>query len=177
MPVPKKVLNAFPATEVRDITGLSLPMINYLSHEGFLVPSYGTFANPRGKVRYYSYRDLVVARLIQRLRETGVELSRLKQAVAKLSAEFVWQADLDPIARLSWVVSDGKEVLLRNEDGFLDDLSGRGAGQRSFAFVVHLGRLEAEVKALVPMGKRKRFTMENKALEYASTSAKRVRRA
>ncbi len=41
MPLARRVLNAFTAREVGDITGLSLPMINYLRREDMLVPSYG----------------------------------------------------------------------------------------------------------------------------------------
>ena len=74
MPTPRKVLNAFPALEVSRITGLSVAMIDYLSRSNLLRPSYGDTSGGRGKVRYYSYRDVVIARLIQRLREGGVKL-------------------------------------------------------------------------------------------------------
>jgi len=69
MPSPRKLLNAFPPREVSQITGLSLPMLDYLSRMGYLRPSYGSGPGVRGKVRYYSYRDLVIARIVQRLRE------------------------------------------------------------------------------------------------------------
>lgn len=168
MPVPRKVLNAFPAREVSRITGLSLPMIDYLLREDLLRPSYGEEAGRRGKVRYYSYRDLVIARLIQRLREGGVQLGRLKAAVQTLCRDGPWVAKGDPMSRLNWLITDGSEVFLRNDDGFLDALT--GSGQRAFAFVVNLSQLEAEVRERIPAAQRAHFDIENRSLIYAETS-------
>lgn len=67
MPKPRKLLNGFTAGEVAAISGLSLHMVNYLAREAYLSPAYAGEA-ARGKVRYYSYRDLVVARIVQHLR-------------------------------------------------------------------------------------------------------------
>jgi DNA-binding transcriptional MerR regulator len=166
MPVPRKVLNAFPAREVSRITGLSLPMIDYLLREDLLRPSYGSETGRRGKVRYYSYRDLVVARLIQRLREGGVQLGRLKSAVQTLCRDAPWVAREDPSECLNWLITDGTEVFLRNHDGFLDTLA--GSGQRAFAFVINLNWLEAEVRDLVPADQRPHFDIENRSLIFAS---------
>jgi len=104
--------------------------------------------------RYYSYRDLVVARTIQRLRETGVELARLKEAMQTLSREDTWlpQKVQNGTNPLRWLVTDGKEVFLEHDDGFLDQL--RPNGQRSFGFVVSLTNIRNEVRALIPKGNR-----------------------
>src|SRR5215216_2144505 len=161
MPVAKRLLNAFTAAEVRDVTGISLPMISYLLREGYLCPHYGS--GERGQVRYYSYRDLVIARVVQRLREAGVELRRLKPAIQKLAADEYWSAMVRKrmsSTALQLLVTDGKRVLLKSHDGFLEELN----GQRSFAFVVHLGSVQAEVKSRIPRRKRKDFSMENRDL-------------
>jgi DNA-binding transcriptional MerR regulator len=169
MPVPRKVMNAFTAREVSKITGLSLPMIDYLLREDLLRPSYGEDTGRRGKIRYYSYRDLVVARLIQRLREGGVQLARLKTSVQILCRDAPWGEGPDPTTRLNWLISDGREVFLKNKDGFLDILT--GSGQRAFAFVVNLSHLEAEVRERVPVAQRSHFAIENRSLIYASDEA------
>lgn len=166
MPVPRKVLNAFPAREVSRITGLSLPMIDYLLREDLLRPSYGSATGQRGKVRYYSYRDLVVARLIQRLREGGVQLGRLKSALQILCRDAPWVSQDNPADCVNWLITDGNEVFLRNYDGFLDTLT--GSGQRAFAFVINLNSLEAEVRALVPAEQRQHFDIENRSLIFAN---------
>jgi DNA-binding transcriptional MerR regulator len=175
MPVPKQVLNAFPAREVNQITGLSLPMLDYLSRMRYLKPTYGDGAGVRGRVRYYSYRDLVVARVVQRLREAGVELSRLKAAIQQLSRDETWSPlrDSDGLASpLQWLVTDGKHVLMRNPDGFLDEL--KPDGQRSFAFVVSLDNAQDEVRERIPAEKREHYSMRNEPIEFAPSRRKRA---
>jgi DNA-binding transcriptional MerR regulator len=161
MPTAKNLLNLFSAREVNAITGLSLPMIDYLSRIEYLQPSYNPTSRVRGKVRYYSYRDLVVARTVQRFREAGLQLGRLKRAVEQLRAEETWfpQDTGSSANRLWWLVTDGKNVFLRNEDGFLDEL--RPSGQRAFAFVISLENVQREVKALIPEEKLEYFSMRN----------------
>lgn len=165
MPRVRKVLNGFTASELTTITGVSPSMVDYLLRHGFLRPGHGGVdENPRGKVRYYTYRDLVIARLIQRLRESGVRLGRLKAAVQILSSDEFWADDVDPARGLSWVVSDGRDVHLRDRDGFLDALD--GSGQRSFAFVVNMTNLRGEVQNAIPKAKREGFTMARAELIY-----------
>ncbi|MBJ7439487.1 MAG: MerR family transcriptional regulator [Sphingopyxis sp.] len=168
MPIPRKVLNAFPARDVSKITGLSLPMIDYLLREDLLRPSYGEEIGRRGKVRYYSYRDLVVARLIQRLREAGLQLGKLKVAVKTLCRDAPWVDRGDPSERLNWLIADGNEVFLRNDDGFLDTMT--GTGQRAFAFVINLNQLEVEVRDLIPAAQRAHFDIANRSLMFADAS-------
>jgi DNA-binding transcriptional MerR regulator len=162
MPKPREVLNAFTAAEVKDHTGISVHMINYLVREGFLTPAYGH--GTRGSVRYYSYRDLVAGRIIQRLREAGVQITKLKEGIQKLSQERGW---LSPSKRkdaelLRLLVTDGKRLLTRSGDGFLDELN----GQRSFAFVIELENVTEEVRRRIPAKKRRRFDMRNQPLEF-----------
>ena len=164
MPLPKRVLNAFTARELHNITGLSLPMVDYLLRMDYLKPSYGH--GDRGRVRYYSYRDLVVARVVQRLRETGVELAKLKQAIQSLCGDEAWLPAKtgEALSPLHWLVTDGKEVLLKRDDGFLDEL--KPNGQRAFAFVVNIENLEQEVKGRIPIGKLEHYSMDNIALIF-----------
>lgn len=170
MPSPKAYANAFSAHEVQAITRLSLPMIDYLARIGFLRPAYDLTSRTRGRVRYYSYRDLVVARTVQRLREAGLQLGRLKAAINYLSREEIWPplTNGSANANLKWLVTDGKEVLIRNEDGFLDEL--KPAGQRSFAFVISLQNIQHEVFTLIPDEKRVHFSMKNEPFLEAPVS-------
>lgn len=168
MPRVRDVLNGFSAADVHTISGLSLPMIDYLKRNGFLHPSYAREDNPRGRVRYFSYRDLIVARLIQRLRETGIQLTRLKAAIERISEDSFWPDGMKPADGLNWLVSDGRTVHLRNRDGFLDDVL--GSGQRSFAFIVNFGELLDEVRERVPAAKRPHFSMTTAELQFAPQS-------
>jgi DNA-binding transcriptional MerR regulator len=175
MPRVREVLNGFSAAEVHAISGLSHPMIDYLKRSGFLHPSYARQDNPRGRVRYYSYRDLIVARLIQRLRETGIQLARLKAAIERISQDSFWPDGMEPVDGLNWLVSDGRTVHLRNRDGFLDDVL--GSGQRSFAFVVNFGELLVEVRDRVSAEKRPHFSMATAELRFVPVKPARALRA
>lgn len=166
MPRARKVLNGFTASEVCRISRISPPMLEYLRRHEFLSPAHvGGGDRRQGRVRFYSYRDLVVARLIQRLRESGVRLHLLKQAVEKMSRDDFWPDGVAPVDGLKWVVSDGRSVLLRDEDGFLDEIA--GTGQRSFAFVVNVERLRAEVEDEALKSRPGPFTMLSEELVYA----------
>ena len=163
MPLARRVLNAFTAREVGDITGLSLPMINYLRREDMLVPSYGEGEGRRGRVRYYSYRDLVVAKLIQSLREAGVELSAIKKAIDCLREDRTWERSPESVPELlRFIYTDGRNVFLQTNGGTLEHL--RADRQRAFAFVVHVGNLVAQVKASIPSRKRGNFALRNHPL-------------
>jgi DNA-binding transcriptional MerR regulator len=169
MPKPKKVLNAFTADEVTSITKLSRPMVDYLATKGFLRPAYVDEtvgrARPRrarGRVRYYSFRDLVIARVVQSLRETGVRLHRLKLAINRLNEHPDWaDAPDDPTAKIRWLLSDGKNVLIKHHDGFLEEIA---SGQRAFAFVVNLDQVEREVRQKVPVKRRPYCSLTNTTL-------------
>ena len=140
-------------------------MVNYLARAGFLAPAYATEPGRRGRVRYYSYRDLVLARLIQRLREAGVELERLKRALLFLAGEEPWVSERsNPADRLEWLVTNGREVMLKSEDGFLDSF--RPDRQRAFAFVVNLGHLCNETKERIPPPKDELFSLRLEPMIY-----------
>src|ERR1700730_10416668 len=115
MPKPKKLLNAFTPKEVYKITGLSVHMSGYLAREGYLRPSYPQ-GGIRGKIRYYSYRDLVVARIVQRLREAGIELKRLKRGIQLLSSDDTWLSRGKERA-ISLLATDGRRLFHPNENG------------------------------------------------------------
>ena len=175
MPRPRDVLNAFTVSELSRITDLSIPMANYLSDKGFLRPAFGNPYGRRGKVRYYSYRDLVIARLVQHLREGGVALHSLKEAIQQLSTEPDWMGSVgDPADQLRWLVTDGKEVLFKNRDGFLDTLT--GSGQRAFSFIVDLHGLEQEVRERVPERKREQFQMGPYEIQFAEVRKTHVKK-
>ncbi|WP_158667838.1 MerR family transcriptional regulator [Bradyrhizobium guangdongense] len=169
MPKSKRFLNAFTKREVHDITGLSLPMIDYLEANGYLDPAYrdetrGVRTRDHGRVRYYSYRDLVIAHVVQKLRAAGVRLPKLKEAIKALDRDNEW-TKVDRRDRIRWLVFDGKKVALRREDGFIEDLR---TGQRSFTFVVGLTATIAEVTALIrPPERREMFSMQNRRLVAA----------
>lgn len=159
MPPPRRVLNAFATKEVERHTRLSRHMIDYLRQENFLRPAYEGGTGTRGRVRYYSYRDLVIARLIQRLRDTGVQLRRLKKAVKMLNSHPDWTSrPEDPTRKISWLISDGIGVYIRTDEEFVEEIT---TGQKAFAFVLNLQRLDEEVRKKIPVRKRTHCSIDN----------------
>jgi len=153
-PRARKVKNAFTVTELSEITGLQPAMLNFLIRHEYLKPTYREDHDfpvtekllPRGNSRYFSYRDLMIAKTIQRLLEAGVQLVRVKEALDELRSDKHWlvTTKLTPLERvIHWLVTDGKKVYLRDHDGFLD-LLGKGH-QRAFSFVVEMTSVRAEV--------------------------------
>jgi DNA-binding transcriptional MerR regulator len=168
MPAPKTLINGFTPQEVHEITGITLHMLDYLCRHGYLRPTYAKGKRIRGKVRYFSYRDLVITAVVQNLRNAGVRLGRLKTAIQYLGHDHAWFASGRRSTKpIQWLVSDGKNVLLKHEDGFLDEL--RPGGQRAFAFVVSLGGVQSDVRQLIGPKKRQHFSLQNLPLRYEAT--------
>ena len=161
----KQVLNGFSANEIASISKLSLHTINYLAREGYLRPTYakGTI---RGRVRYYSYRDLVVARIIQKLTATGLELKRLKRAIKLLSDDVTWQ----DAEQLHLLATDGRQVFYHLKNGSLLEL--KPNLQQSFAFVLDVTKTRAETRRLVDGKRRRRFALENHPLIFEKPNPK-----
>lgn len=118
-------------------------MVNYLANAGYLEAAYRPGSDNRGSTRYFSYRDLVVARVIGRLASAGVELKRLKAALVDLQRAELWR-DLDPQRVLPLLVVSGEKVLLKDRDGAIRELT--SGGQLVFAFVLDLGETVTELK-------------------------------
>lgn len=174
MPKPKEAVNAFPPKLAADIVGLSVHTLNYLAREGYLVPFY-LRSGRRGKTRYYSYRDLVIARLVQKLLSAGLEISRLKAGIKKLPEYVNW-----PSARsaadspLGLLATDGRDLFFPQKDGTL--LSLTQEGQLTFAFVLDMSAAEDEVKRDMNMTEEQRvnFDLKNRPIRYAPSKNRRA---
>lgn len=173
MPTPRKVLNGFTAREVAAVSGLSLHMVNYLARENYLTASYATVGR-RGVVRYYSYRDLVVARLLHNLAQAGIEIRRIKPAILLLRESELWDK-ADQRSSLSFVATDGKDLFFPNANGTLTDLTNKG--QLAFAFVLDVREATRSVKGEISPAKRKRFNLGRHPLEFAPLTSNVLRRA
>jgi len=150
----RQVKNAFTVKEVSEITDLQPAMLNFLIRQDYLHPTYREDHDlptrkkrrPRGNSRYFSYRDLMIAKTIQRLLNAGVQLIRVKEALEDLRADKHWLVTTKGISlerAIHWLVTDGKKVYLRDQDGFLD-LLGK-APQRAFSFIVEMTSVRSDV--------------------------------
>lgn len=148
----RNVKNAFSVREVSDITGLQPAMLNFLVRNEYLQPSYREDHHlptrqkrrPRGNTRYFSYRDLMIAKTIQRLLDAGLQLTRIKEALLDLQADKHWLVDASIDRKITWLVTDGKKVYLQEaKQPFLEPL-GKNR-QTAFSFILEMTSVRADV--------------------------------
>jgi DNA-binding transcriptional MerR regulator len=118
---------------------LSRTMLDYLTREGFVVPS-GSTDRRRGKPRLYTFGDIVTLRIIARLLASGIEIRRLRKSLRLLRQQM---AGAPPGGLpFRFLVTNGKEVFFENA-GNVESLT--HGGQLAFAFLIDLKKYEAEV--------------------------------
>jgi DNA-binding transcriptional MerR regulator len=138
-------------------------MLNYLARQGYLVPTY-VRSGRRGKTRYYSYRDLVIARLVQKLLDAGLEISRLKEGIQRLPRDSRWSSR-NPEKALRMLATDGTSLFFLEENDTLLDLTQQG--QLTFAFVLDVTAAQAEVKQKLTGEQLANYRLINRPLKYA----------
>lgn len=168
MPKIKQASNGFTTKQVADCTGLSVHMVNHLARHEYLLPHYDRKASS-GSARYYSYRDVIVGRLIARLLDTGVSLKRLKTALHLFHRTEFWER-LGREEAVSMMVSDGAEIMLPRSDGTLLELA--EGGQLAFGFLVNASAAKAEILERLPSPQRDHFSLENKPLLFPEPQSK-----
>ncbi|MDR2620520.1 MAG: MerR family transcriptional regulator [Propionibacteriaceae bacterium] len=119
-------------------TGVSYRQLDYWARTGLVLPELNA-ATGSGSQRLYSFRDLVLLRLVKRLLDTGISLQQIRVAMNYLRTRGVH--DLSAITLLS----DGTSVFeARGDDEVLDILKG---GQGVFA--VTLGSIVRDVEGSI----------------------------
>jgi DNA-binding transcriptional MerR regulator len=114
--------------------GISYRQLDYWARTGLVVPSVRD-ATGSGSARLYSFRDVLVLKVVKRLLDTGVSLHNIRTAVELLRARGV-----DDLAELT-LLSDGSTVYeCTSQDEIIDLLAG---GQAVFGIAV--GRVVREM--------------------------------
>jgi DNA-binding transcriptional MerR regulator len=115
--------------------GISYRQLDYWARTELLEPSIRP-ATGSGSLRLYSFRDILVLKVVKRLLDTGVSLQNIRTAVSTLRDHGV-----DDLARIT-LMSDGASVYeCRSEDEVIDLVRG-GQG----VFGIALGRVWQEVE-------------------------------
>ena len=115
--------------------GISYRQLDYWARTGLVLPSVRD-ARGSGSQRLYSFRDVLVLKVVKRLLDTGVSLHNIRTAVELLRARGV-----DDLGRLT-LLSDGTTVYeCTSEDEIIDLLQG---GQAVFGIAV--GRVVREMQ-------------------------------
>ena len=123
--------------QVCKIVGITYRQLDHWDRTGLLSPSLAT-ARGSGSQRLYSYRDVVVLRIIKQLLDSGVTLQRARKAI-----DFFRDAVGDDLASANLVLGASDSVLARDGEELLDLLRG---GQGVFN-VVPLSGVMTDVDA------------------------------
>lgn len=114
--------------------GITYRQLDYWARTGLVVPSVRDAAGS-GSARLYSFRDVLVLKVVKRLLDTGVSLHNIRTAVELLRARGV-----DDLAELT-LLSDGATVYeCTSQEEIIDLLAG---GQAVFGIAV--GRVVREM--------------------------------
>ena len=140
----------FVISEVAKLSKLTETMLDYLCRTEVLVPSAGK-SRGRGCKRYYSFGDVVMARALARLLESGISVGRLKRSLIQLRRHHPEiTPDTLPAALL---VTDGRSIFFRESSQVMLELS---KGQMAFAFILELNAVREEVRQGVAKPQRKK---------------------
>jgi DNA-binding transcriptional MerR regulator len=116
--------------------GITYRQLDYWARTGLVEPTVRT-ATGSGSQRLYSFRDILVLKIVKRLLDTGVSLQQIRQAVTHLRERGV--QDLAGIT----LMSDGASVYECTSADEVVDLVQGGQG----VFGIAVGRVWREVEA------------------------------
>lgn len=153
--------------------GISYRQLDYWARTGLVVPSVRD-ASGSGTQRLYSFRDLVVLKVVKRLLDAGVSLQNIRKAIEALRSRGV--GDLAGIT----LISDGTTVYeCRSPEEVVDLLQG---GQGVFGIAIggafkeiqgSLSHLPAEPATSAPAGPSVTSAGESVGDELAARRARR----
>ncbi len=133
------VTSGFSGPTVCRLTGVTYRQLDYWARTGLVTPSIQP-AQGSGSKRTYSYGDLLEVKVIKSLLNSGVSLSRARQAVECLRGALG-----QDLASSSLVLSDSGSVLAHDAGDLVDLLRG---GQGVFN-IVPLASVVAELSTTI----------------------------
>ena len=147
------------------VAGITYRQLDYWARTGLVTPSVRD-ATGSGTQRLYSFRDILLLKLVRRLLDTGISLQNIRSAVSQLRA-----GGAEDLADIT-LLSDGTTVYeCTSPDEIVDLLQG---GQGVFAIAV--GRVVREVEGSLAELPGERAEDESAAHANDELSAARRRR-
>jgi DNA-binding transcriptional MerR regulator len=123
--------------QVARVTGLSTFMVDYLCRSGLVTPS-GNDVRGRGRLRQYTFPDIVLLRVVAKLLGQGISVLRFRKSFLSAKRR---RANVRELLARKYLVTDGVRVYLQNQ-GVLERID---TGQLSFAFVLDLAPIRDEL--------------------------------
>jgi DNA-binding transcriptional MerR regulator len=117
-------------------SGISYRQLDYWDSTALVQPSVRP-ASGSGSQRLYSFRDILVLKLVKKFLDAGVSLQQIRKAIVELR-----KAGIADLAKIT-LISDGAKVYLCTSGDQVIDLSDKGQG----VFGISVGRVLGEVEA------------------------------
>jgi DNA-binding transcriptional MerR regulator len=147
------------------VAGITYRQLDYWARTGLVTPSVRD-AGGSGTQRLYSFRDILLLKLVRRLLDTGISLQNIRSAISQLRA-----GGAEDLADIT-LLSDGTTVYeCTSPDEVVDLLQG---GQGVFAIAV--GRVVREVEGSLAELPGERAEDEAPTLSNDELSARRRQR-
>lgn len=148
------------------VAGITYRQLDYWARTNLVNPSIRT-ARGSGSQRLYSFRDVLVLKIVKRLLDTGISLHNIRLAVESLRDRGV-----SDLAELT-LVSDGKTVYeCRSNDDVIDLLSG---GQGVFGIAVP--GIMKELSGTISSFPSERIDAEDNVVGLDELAARRQRKS
>jgi DNA-binding transcriptional MerR regulator len=136
-PNSKQLAFCYSAIQVAKVTGLSAHMIDYLCRNDLVTPS-GCGVRGRGRIRKYTFADIVLLRVVATLLRQGISVLGFRKSFLSAKKR---QMNVRQLLAHRYLVTDGTSVFLQDE-GVLERID---TGQLSFAFVLDLVGIRDDV--------------------------------
>ena len=117
-------------------SGISYRQLDYWDRTALVEPSVRA-ASGSGSQRLYSFRDILVLKLVKKFLDAGVSLQQIRKAIVELR-----KAGIADLAKIT-LISDGAKVYLCTSGDQVIDLIDKGQG----VFGTSVGRVLGEVEA------------------------------
>lgn len=118
-----------------EATGITYRQLDYWARTGLVEPSLRAAAGS-GSQRLYSFKDILVLKVVKKLLDTGISLQQVRVAVKQLS-----ERGIDDLASIT-LMSDGASVYECSSPDEIVDLLQGGQG----VFGIAVGRVWREVE-------------------------------
>jgi DNA-binding transcriptional MerR regulator len=123
--------------------GISYRQLDYWDRTALVQPGVRGAAGS-GSQRLYSFRDILVLKLVKRLLDAGVSLQQIRLAVGVLRG-----AGIGDLAKIT-LISDGAKVYLCTSGDQVIDLIDKGQGVFGISVGKVLGEVEATLSSIDP---------------------------
>ena len=134
----------FRAPQVCNLVGITYRQLDYWARTGLITPSLQE-ASGSGTQRLYSFTDVIQLKVIKRLKDAGMSLTKIRLAIKTLRNEL----GVDSLSDITILV-DGSSIVAAKSPSEVVDVLQRGQGVFGLAVAPLRKELEAEIDEVFP---------------------------